>query len=140
MKDKFKEQLNAKSMKFHYHDANTTILEGILARGDRKIAKIIYDVYKKGCIFDAWSEYLNYDAWMETFQENDMDYHFYTDRERSLEEVLPWDFIDVGVTKEFLIREWKRAVNEEVTPNCRVQCQGCGATVFEGGVCYENKN
>lgn len=140
VKDKFKEQLNAKSMKFHYHDANTTILEGILARGDRKVAKIIYDVYKKGCIFDAWSEYLNYDAWMDTFKENEMDYHFYTDRERSLEEILPWDFIDVGVTKEFLIREWKRAVNEEVTPNCRVQCQGCGATVFQGGVCYENKN
>lgn len=138
--DEFKIQHNHRSLSFKWHDAKTTVLEGILARGDRRIGKVIYDVYKKGCIYDAWTEFFNYEAWMETMEENSLDYHFYTTRKRELDEIFPWDFIDIGVTKEFLKREWNNAMAEKVTPNCRQKCSGCGAAKFGGGVCYESKS
>ena len=138
--DEFKIQHNHRSLSFKWHDAKTTVLEGILARGDRRIGKVIYDVYKKGCIYDAWTEFFNYEAWMETMEENGLDYHFYTTRKRELDEIFPWDFIDIGVTKEFLKREWNNAMAEKVTPNCRQKCSGCGAMRYGGGVCYEGKN
>ena len=138
--DEFKIQHNHRSLSFKWHDAKTTVLEGILARGDRRIGKVIYDVYKKGCIYDAWTEFFNYEAWMETMEENGLDYHFYTTRKRELDEFFPWDFIDIGVTKEFLKREWNNAMAEKVTPNCRQKCSGCGAAKFGGGVCYESKS
>ena len=138
--DEFKIQHNHRSLSFKWHDAKTTVLEGILARGDRRICKVIYDVYKKGCIYDAWTEFFNYEAWMETMEENGLDYHFYTTRKRELDEIFPWDFIDIGVTKEFLKREWNNAMAEKVTPNCREKCSGCGAARFGGGVCYESKS
>ena len=138
--DEFKIQHNHRSLSFKWHDAKTTVLEGILARGDRRIGKVIYDVYKKGCIYDAWTEFFNYEAWMETMEENGFDYHFYTTRKRELDEIFPWDFIDIGVTKEFLKREWNNAMAEKVTPNCRQKCSGCGAAKFGGGVCYESKS
>ena len=117
----------------------TTVLEGILARGDRRIGKVIYDVYKKGCIYDAWTEFFNYKAWMETMEENGLDYHFYTTRKRELDEFFPWDFIDAGVTKDFLKREWANAQAETVTPNCRMRCSGCGVRKYGGGVCFEER-
>ena len=138
--DEFKAQHNRRSLSFKYHDAKTTVLEGILARGDRRIADVIYSAYKKGCLYDAWTEYFHYDRWMEAMEENGLDYHFYTTRERSLDEIFPWDFIEIGVTKEFLKREWKNAMEEKVTPNCREKCSGCGASRFGGGVCREGKN
>ena len=133
-------QLNQKSIKYNWHEADVSVLEGILARGDRIVAKVIKRVYEKGCIYDAWSEMFKNDVWLSTFAECGVSIPFYTTRERALDEVFPWDFIDCGVTKDFLIREWKNAVNESVTPNCRMQCQGCGAKRFEGGVCYEGQN
>ena len=133
-----KEQLNRKSLKYNWHQADVTILEGLLARGDRKVAKAILAAYKKGCIYDAWGEQFHYDRWLEAFEETGLDLDFYTTRERDLDEVFPWDFIDIGVTKKFLEREWKRATEETVTPNCRMQCSGCGAMKYEGGVCYEH--
>lgn len=133
-------QLNQKSIKYNWHEADVSVLEGILARGDRKVAKVIKRVYEKGCIYDAWGEMFKNDVWLSTFAECGVSIPFYTTRERALDEVFPWDFIDCGVTKDFLIREWKNAVNESVTPNCRMQCQGCGAKRFEGGVCYEGQN
>lgn len=136
--DTFKEQVNRKSLSFKWHDAKTTILEGVLARGDRKIARSIYEAYKSGCLFDAWTEYFDYDKWLEAFSKTGIDIDFYTTRPRDLEEVFPWDFIDIGVTKEFMKREWKQAMNETVTPNCRMQCSGCGAAIYKGGVCYED--
>lgn len=138
--DEFKAQHNRRSLSFKYHDAKTTVLEGILARGDRRIADVIYSAYKKGCLYDAWTEYFHYDRWMEAMEENGLDYHFYTTRERSLDEIFPWDFIEIGVTKEFLKREWNNAMEEKVTPNCREKCSGCGASRFGGGVCRESKN
>ena len=138
--DEFKAQHNRRSLSFKYHDAKTTVLEGILARGDRRIADVIYSAYQKGCLYDAWTEFFHYDRWMEAMEENGLDYHFYTTRERNLDEIFPWDFIDIGVTKEFLKREWNNAMEEKVTPNCREKCSGCGASRFGGGVCRESKN
>lgn len=138
--DAVKEQLNRKSIRYNWHEADVTVLEGILARGDRKIGQAILKVYEKGGIFDAWSEYFDYDRWLEAFAECGIDPDFYTMRVRSLDEIFPWDFIDTGVTKEFLKREWQNAVAESVTPNCRMRCSGCGVKKFGGGVCYEDKN
>ncbi len=140
VKDKFKEMLNRKSLKYNYHEADLTVLEGILARGDRRVAPVLEEVYKKGAMFDSWGEYFNNDLWMEAFHTCGVDMDFYTVRERSLDEIFPWDFIDAGVSKEFLKREWLNAISEKVTPNCRQKCSGCGARVFGGGVCFEDKN
>lgn len=138
--DKFKEQLNRKSLKFNWHEAKLTMLEGVLARGDRRVSKVIYDAYQDGCLFDSWSDFFNNDIWMKAFEKNNIDMDFYTTRTREFDEVFPWDFIDTGVSKEFLKREYEKALNETVTPNCRMQCSGCGVMKFKGGVCYENKN
>ena len=140
VKDKFKEMLNRKSLKYNYHEADLTVLEGILARGDRRVAPVLEEAYHKGAMFDSWGEYFNNDIWMKAFETCGVDMDFYTVRERSLDEVFPWDFIDAGVTKEFLKREWLAAVSEKVTPNCRQQCSGCGARQYGGGVCFEDKN
>lgn len=138
--DAVKEQLNRKSIKYNWHEADVTVLEGVLARGDRRIGQAILKVYEKGGIFDAWSEFFSYDRWLEAFAECGIDPDFYTMRERPLDEIFPWDFIDTGVTKEFLKREWQNAMAESVTPNCRMRCSGCGVKKFGGGVCYENQN
>lgn len=135
--EKLKEQLNYKSIRYNWHEVELTLLEGVFARGDRKLSKVILDAYKAGCLYDSWSEYFKYDVWMETFEKNQIDPIFYTSRERKKDELLPWDFIDVGVTKTFLWNEYQRAKQETITPNCRQQCSGCGAKSFGGGVCYE---
>ena len=135
---KMKEMLNHKSLKYNWHEADVTILEGVLARGDRKVAKVIKKAYEKGCLFDSWTEGFKNELWMEAFAECGVDIDFYTIRKRELDEVFPWDFIDIGVTRAFLEREWKKAHEETVTPNCRMQCSGCGAAVFGGGVCREH--
>ena len=102
------------------------------------MAKVIKKAYDKGCLFDSWTEGFKNELWMEAFEECGVDIDFYTIRKRELDEVFPWDFIDIGVTRKFLEREWKRAHEETVTPNCRMQCSGCGAAVFGGGVCREH--
>lgn len=136
--DHVKEMHNRKSIRYNWHEAYITVLEGILARGDRKISDVILKVYENGGYFDAWSEYFDYDRWLDAFKECGIDPDFYTKRERSLDEVFPWDFIDIGVSKDFMKREWKNALAESVTPNCRMRCSACGAKQFGGGVCYEN--
>ena len=140
VKEEIRAQLNQKSIKYNWHEPDVTTLEGFLARGDRRASEVILKAYKKGALYDAWSESFRYDIWKEAFAETGIDIEFYTLRERSTDEILPWDFIDAGVTKEFLIREWKQAKGEVVTPNCRQKCAGCGARRYEGGVCYEGKN
>ena len=136
--DHVKEMHNRKSIRYNWHEAYITVLEGILARGDRKISDVILKVYENGGYFDAWSEYFDYDRWLDAFKECGIDPDFYTKRERSLDEIFPWDFIDIGVSKDFMKREWKNALAESVTPNCRMRCSACGAKQFGGGVCYEN--
>lgn len=140
VKHAFMNQLNRKSLKYNWHDAEVTVLEGVFARGDRKTSKVIEEAYRLGCIYDSWSETFDNDKWMKAFENTGVDIAFYNLRERDLEEVFPWDFIDIGVTKEFLKREWKHAMAGEVTPNCREKCSGCGAARWGGGVCVESKN
>ena len=132
-------QLNQKSIKYNWHEADVSVLEGVLARGDRKLSKVLLKAYEMGCLFDSWSECFHNDLWMKAFADCGIDPGFYTTRERNEDEIFPWDFLDCGVTKEFLLREWKRAMAQKVSPNCRKQCQGCGANRFGGGVCFENK-
>lgn len=133
-----KAQLNHKSLKYNWHEADVTVLEGVFARGDRRVSKVLLEAYKLGCIYDSWGEHFRYDLWMQAFDNTCVDVDFYNLRERDLDEILPWDFIDIGVSKEFLKREWKNALAEKVTPNCRMQCAGCGAMNFGGGVCFES--
>ncbi len=140
VKEEVRSQLNQRSLKYNWHEPDVTMLEGFLARGDRRCAAVIQKAYEKGARFDAWSESFRYDLWKEAFQETGIDPDFYTLRERSTEEILPWDFIDTGVSKEFLKREWELAKKEAVTPNCRQKCSGCGIRKYGGGVCYEGTN
>lgn len=140
VKQKFKEMKNYKSLKYNWHEADLTVLEGVLARGDRKVGQVIEEAYKNGALYDSWSESFKNDIWMKAFETCGVSIDFYTTRERKLDEVFPWDFIDAGVSKEFLKREWKEAAAEQVTPNCRQKCSACGAMKFKGGVCLEDKN
>ncbi len=133
------EQLNQKSIKYNWHEADASVLEGVLARGDRRLCEVIRRVYAKGSFYDAWSEFYDNERWLDTIEECGLSVDFYTHRERSLDEILPWDFIDCGVTKEFLKREWEKAQREEVSANCKLKCQGCGAAKFGGGICFESK-
>ena len=128
-------QLNQKSIKYNWHEADVSVLEGVFARGDRRVSQVIRRAYEKGCLFDSWSEYFHNDVWLSCFAECGLDIGFYTTRERAEDEIFPWDFIDCGVTKPFLLREWKKAQAGEVSPNCREQCQGCGASRFGTGIC-----
>ena len=140
VKNEFQEQLNRKSLKYNWHDAQVTVLEGVMARGDRRISRVIEEAYRLGCLFDSWTESFHNDLWMQAFENTGTDIAFYNLRKREKDELFPRDFIDIGVSRKFLYREWERAMAEEVTPNCRVQCSGCGAAKYGGGVCYEGKN
>ncbi len=140
VKEEIRAQLNQRSIHYSWHEADVTILEGFLARGDRRAAQVIRRAYEKGALYDAWSETFHQNIWIEAFEETGISLDFYTLRERSTDELLPWDFIDAGVTKKFLIREWERAQEGKVTPNCRMDCSGCGAKRYQGGVCYEGQN
>ncbi len=140
VKNKFREMKNFKSLKYNWHEADVTVLEGVLARGDRKVGAVIEAAYRHGALFDSWSECFDNSRWDKAFADCGIDPDFYTVRDRGLDEIFPWDFIDAGVSKEFLKREWLLALEGQVTPNCRQKCSGCGARGFGGGVCYEDKN
>ena len=133
VKDEIRAQLNQRSIRYNWHEPDVTVLEGFLARGDRRASQVILKAYEKGAIYDAWSESFDYNIWKEAFAETGVNIDFYTLRERSTDEILPWDFIDAGVKKKFLIREWEQAHKEIVTPNCRQKCSGCGAAGYKGG-------
>lgn len=132
-------QLNYKSIRYNWHSADESVLEGVFARGDRRLSEVLVKAYEKGCMFDAWTEEFHFAPWVEAFEECGIDMKFYYNRERSYDEILPWDFIDTGVTKEYLKREYENAKQAKVTPNCREKCSGCGAMRFNGGVCVESK-
>ncbi len=139
VREAVKSQLNQKSIKYNWHEADVTVLEGVFARGDRKIAPVILKAYEKGCLFDSWSEYFHNELWLEAFDECGVSIEFYTTRERAEDEIFPWDFISCGVDKSFLLREWKKALGETVSLNCRQGCQACGAMKYGVGVCTEPK-
>ena len=132
--------LNQKSIRYHWHEADVTVLEGFLARGDRRTSRVILEAYRRGALFDSWTEYWDYEKWLQAFDATGIDMDFYTMRQRGEDEIFPWDFIDCGVTKQFLQKEWQKALKGEVTANCREKCSGCGAARYGGGVCVESKN
>lgn len=114
-----------------------SVLEAVLARGDRRVSSVIYDAWKSGCKFDSWDEYYNYNAWCDAFEKNGLDMNFYACRKREYDEVFPWDCFDYYVTKQFLIRENKTAHEAVTTPNCREKCAGCGVNRCIGGPCFD---
>ena len=126
-------QLNQKRIKYNWHEADASVMEGVFARGDRRLSKVILKAYQNGCMFDAWTESFHFEPWVEAFKSCNISMEFYYNRERDFDELLPWDFIDTCVTKEFLINEWKKAHEATVTKNCKMQCSGCGANSFKGG-------
>ena len=134
------QQLNQRSIKYNWHEADASVMEGIFARGDRRLNKVIQKAYEMGCMYDAWSEYYKNEVWIRAFEECGIDPDFYTVRTREDDEVFPWDFIDCGVSREFLLREWHKAQRQEVTPNCKVQCSGCGAAGYRTGVCMQDRS
>lgn len=134
------DNIHSKVIQYHYHDSKTSRLEGIFARGDRRLSRVLYTAWKKGCKMDGWTEFFRYDTWLEAFEECGIDPDFYTARTRSYEEVFPWDHIDVGVTKEFLIRENKRAKEGKTTKPCLTACNKCGADCWETGICMKYKS
>lgn len=129
------ESIPSRKIKVSFHETPTSLLEGVLARGDRRLGKVLYSAHKKGCKFDSWDDQFNFDAWMEAFDENGIDPFFYTQRRRDFSEVLPWDHLDYGVSRKFLELENKRAHENKTTPHCRIKCAGCGANLLNGGHC-----
>ena len=135
-----KESVNHKSIRYNWHDFELSHLEGIFARGDRRLSGVLVKAYEGGCLYDSWGDFLKVDVWKKAFEEAGIDPDFYTYRERPADEILPWDFIDAGVSKQFLRREYETAKAEKVTPNCRMRCSGCGCRIYESGGCYEDQN
>lgn len=133
-----KSHIARKQIKYNYHDAKLSSLEGVMARGDRRVGKAIYKAWEKGCRFDSWSEIFRFDKWMEAFEETGVDPALYANRKRSFDEILPWDHISIGVSKQFMINERLKAEQAVTTPNCREECSHCGAAAFGGGVCFES--
>ncbi len=138
VKDSFKSKEHHKNLKFTYPEVDVSLLEGFLARGDRRCAAVVEEAYREGAMFDSWSDQFHKEYWDKAFARTGVDLSFYANRERNVNEILPWDFIDCGVSKKFLAREWEMARKGLVTPNCRQGCSGCGALVYGGGVCYES--
>ena len=137
--DYLKSCIRSKKISLSYHDSSTSVLEGVFARGDRRLCKVIEYAYKNGCKFDSWSECFKPEIWFEAFEKLGVDAKFYNERKREYSEIMPWDHLDFGVDKEFFVRQNKLAKNAITTPNCRISCAGCGAQKYKGGVCYEGR-
>lgn len=137
--DLLRNSITTKKVSLSYHDSSTSFLEGVIARGDRRLCDVIETAYKKGCVFDGWNECFDLDKWLEAFRECGIETAFYANRKREFSEINPWDHFNYGVTKSFLIKENERAYNAATTPNCRIKCAGCGATCYGEGVCFEKR-
>jgi radical SAM superfamily enzyme YgiQ (UPF0313 family) len=130
---RLKDQLSGiKGVDFKYHEPDLSFIEAAFARGDRRLGEVLERAWKLGCRFDGWSEHFRYDLWLQAFREAGVDPARYANRARGEEEPLPWDHMDMGVTKEFLLREWEKARRGLTTADCRAGCAGCGLMRFEG--------
>lgn len=129
--------LKSKKIRLNWHDADTSFLEGVLARGDRRLGEVLYRAWKKGCRLDSWGNHFHMEWWQEAMDECGLDPAFYANRKRDYSEIMPWDHLDFAVSKDFLIRENQKAHNNQTTPNCRQQCAGCGANQLVGGRCFD---
>jgi len=131
--------IKTRKIESSWHDADTSFLEAVFARGDRRLCDVLFEAQKSGCKMDGWQDFFSLPKWMTIFQKCGIDPVFYANRRRSFDEVLPWDHIDYGIQKSFLISECKKAYSDTTTPNCREQCSACGAACFNGGICYEDR-
>lgn len=129
------ESIPSKKIKVSYHETPTSLMEGVLARGDRRLSKVIYTAFKQGCKFDSWDDQFKFDVWMDAFKKHGIDPYFYTKRKRPFDEILPWDHLDFGVSRKFLEKENIKAHENKTTPHCRIKCSGCGANRLNGGNC-----
>ena len=127
--------VRTKKISVSYHKVNISFLEGVMARGDRRLCDVIEYAWKNGCKFDSWDDSYQFETWLDAFEKCGVDPLFYTSRKRSYEEVLPWDHLDYGIRKQFLINEIKKAYESETTPHCRIKCAGCGSNMINGGKC-----
>ena len=134
-----RESVTTKKVSLSWHDAKTSYLEAVLARGDRRLGAVLLEAFRRGFNLDAWSEHFDFDTWMDIFRSQGLDPDFYACRRREADEVFPWDHIDVGVSKAFLWAENQRAYAGVTTPHCRQECSHCGAACFKGGVCVERR-
>lgn len=132
-----KEHLTNRAVRFNWHDPETSVIESVLAKGDRRLSKSIYRVWELGQKFDSWGEFFSFDNWMQAFKDTGINYKYYSEREIDLSEKLPWEHMDIFVTKKFLMKEYQNAMEEKVTQNCRQKCAGCGAAIAGCGVCFE---
>ena len=132
-----KKNINSKKIVYNWHNSDISLLEAVFAKGDRRLSKVLVTAHELGCKFDGWSDFFDFDKWLEAFRINNIDPEFYANRRIPYDEILPWDYADIGVSKEFLMREHKRAYEEKTTPDCRSACSACGAAEFSGGVCFE---
>ena len=136
--DAVKDSIKSKCIVYNYHEQKTSIMESVFARGDRRLCDVLIKAFEKGAKFDGWGQYFNYRLWMEAIEECNLDVDFYAYRERSYDEVLPWDFIDIGVNRKYLEAESEKAKKAELTQNCKKGCTGCGIDVnFKDGECFE---
>ena len=134
-----KSSVTSRKLTVNYHGAETSFLEAVFARGDRKLNAVLLEAHRRGLRFDGWADCFDFDAWMQIFADLGIDPAFYANRQRSFDEVLPWDHLDYGIKKSFLIEECKRAYAAQTTPNCREKCSNCGAACFKGGLCVEKR-
>ena len=130
-----REAIKTRTVTYNWHDSDTSFLEAVLARGDRRLGKVLETAWRKGAKLDAWEEYFSLDRWLEAFDECGLDPHFYANRTRSEDELMPWSMISSGVTEQYLLRERHRAYESVTTPDCRTHCNGCGANLLVGGKC-----
>lgn len=133
-----KGHIKDRHLKYSWHDSEVSLLEAVFARGDRKIGKVLLRAWQRGCKFDSWGEHFKYDAWIGAFEDCGIDPAFYANRKRDFSEVFPWDHIDIGVSKNYLIKENQKAERGEITPNCMQSCSGCGAAYFNEGICSDS--
>ena len=131
------ESVHSRKIKVNYHDSTTSFLEGVFAKGDRRLAPVILEAYKRGCYFDGWEECFKYDTWMQVFEDLGIDPKFYCQRPIGLDEVTPWSHMDYGVTHEYLVREYNKALAAQTTQPCNRACHGCGANHLLGGPCFD---
>ena len=131
--------MHTRKVSVSWHESKVSFLEGVFARGDRRLGSVIEMAVKKGCRLDGWDECFHLDKWIEAFNECGIEPEFFANRKREFDEILPWDHLDYGVSKTFLINENKTAYAAITTPNCKEKCSNCGAACFKGGICVEKR-
>ncbi len=134
-----KDDIPSKRLSVSYHGAKTSFLEAVFARGDRRLCAVLEQAVNWGLHFDGWDECFDFDKWLEVFAACGLDPAFYVNRQRSFDEVFPWDHLDYGIRKEFLQAECEKAYQAQTTPNCREKCSHCGAACYGGGICVEKR-